>query len=105
MIDYCIMEAQKAFEKGIKRQEGRNTQRSETNTNDILTQPKSKHMKKLIVFNYLLAIAILFGYCRCAYQFCTSDFKPSYKREIVYGVGVCTGLGAIVGYINIPDSK
>lgn len=48
--------------------------------------------------------AILFGEIRCIYQFCTSDFEPSYKREIIYGVAAVTGLGAIVGYIDIADT-
>jgi hypothetical protein len=55
----------------------------------------------LVIFIWIAAII---GEIRCIYQFCTSDFEPNYKREIVYGVAACTGLGAIVGYINIADN-
>lgn len=57
-----------------------------------------------IIFLYsVLVFAPIFGEMRCIYQFITSDFKPSYEREIIYGVATITGLGAVVGYINIPD--
>jgi len=46
---------------------------------------------------------LLFGYGRCAYQFVTSDFEPSYKREVIYGVGLVTPIGPIIGLINIKD--
>lgn len=61
-------------------------------------------MKKLGFFALLLWAAAIFGECRSLYQFCTSDFEPSYKREIIYGVATFTGLGAIVGYFNIHDT-
>jgi hypothetical protein len=58
---------------------------------------------KLGLFISLLWIAAIIGEIRCLYQFFTSDFKPSYKRECVYGISAFTGLGVIVGYINIAD--
>jgi hypothetical protein len=57
-------------------------------------------MKGIILLLWLAAIV---GEIRCIYQLLTSDFKPSYKREIIYGVCTITGIGAVVGYINIPD--
>lgn len=54
------------------------------------------------LFFILWALGI-FGEIRCIYQFFTSDFEPSYKREIIYGIGSFTGLGAVVGFFNIPD--
>jgi hypothetical protein len=60
---------------------------------------------KSILFVILLGALALFGEIRCIYQFCTSDFKPSYTREIVYGAAAVTGFGAIVGYMNIHDGK
>jgi len=30
-----------------------------------------------------------------------SDWKAPYKREIIYGGAALTGLGSIVGYINL----
>jgi len=58
---------------------------------------------KLGFFAILLWAAALIGEIQCIYKFCTSDFKPSYKREIIYGVSMCTGIGAITGWMNFPD--
>lgn len=60
-------------------------------------------MKAIITIVLIWALSI-FGEIRCIYQFFTSDFESSYKREVVYGVAAVTGLGAIVGYINIHDT-
>lgn len=58
-----------------------------------------------VIAAFLLIFILIFGEVRCIYQLFTSDFKPSYKREIIYGVGVFTGLGSIIGYFNIPDGE
>lgn len=61
----------------------------------------------LLQIYYIYAAIILlalFGEARCIYQFCTSDFKPSYKREIIYGVSMVTGTGAFMGYFNFHDT-
>lgn len=55
------------------------------------------------LFAILLIIALIIGEIRCYYQFFTSDFKPSYKREIIYGIGL-VGPGAVIGWFNIPDA-
>jgi len=39
----------------------------------------------------------------CIVKFISCDFKESYKAEVVYGVAMVTGLGAVVGYLNIED--
>lgn len=61
-------------------------------------------MKYSIIMIAIWLLAIV-GEVMCIYKFFTSDFEPSYKREIIYGASMCTGLGAIVGYINIPDTQ
>lgn len=55
---------------------------------------------------FLIAFYALFliGEIRCIYQFCTSDFEPEYKRELIYGIGMVTPVGFIVGYLNIHDN-
>ncbi len=58
-------------------------------------------MKNL--FLSLFTLAIFYGYCNNFYQFVKCDFKPSYKAEIIRGVGIITGTGAIMGYIDIED--
>lgn len=55
------------------------------------------------LFVILIWIAAIIGEVRCIYQFCTSDFQPSYKRECIYGISMITGIGAVTGYMNFPD--
>lgn len=57
-----------------------------------------------VLFILCLIIALAFGYVRCAVKFFTSDFEPSYKREVVYGIGTFTGFGCIIGWFNIEDT-
>jgi hypothetical protein len=62
-------------------------------------------MKATAVIVVILWIAGILGEIMCIYKFFSSDFEPSYKRELVYGVSAATGIGAIVGWLNIPDTK
>lgn len=48
-------------------------------------------------------VLVLFGEVMCIVKCIDSDWKPSYKREIIYGVSAAIGVGAVVGYLNIPD--
>jgi hypothetical protein len=60
-------------------------------------------MKKfgiLIIIFWLLAII---GEIRCIYKVFTCNWEPIGKAEVVYTVGACTGLGAVVGWIDIED--
>lgn len=41
------------------------------------------------------------GYFKNVYHFVKADFEPSYKEEIIRGVGIVTGLGCIIGYIPL----
>jgi len=59
-------------------------------------------MKTLIYFAILVTLIV--GEVMCIVKFIRSDFEPSYKRELVYGIGVVTGFGAIIGYLDIPDT-
>ncbi len=59
-------------------------------------------MSKIIIWVAIFLIA-LSGWAQCWYKFCTSDFKPSYKREVIYGLGIVTGTGALIGWFNIED--
>lgn len=54
-------------------------------------------------FAVLLFLFLVIGEVRCIYQFFTSDFKPSYRREAIYGFSTVTGLGCIVGWFNFAD--
>jgi hypothetical protein len=59
-------------------------------------------MKKLI-FIILIIILGLIGEIRCAYKMITCNWEPIGKSEILYTVGTFTGLGAVIGWIDIKD--
>ena len=56
-----------------------------------------------VLFVILIWLAGICGYVMNVVKFFKCDFKPSYKQEVIRGVGVVTGLGAVIGYININD--
>lgn len=56
---------------------------------------------RLLLFVYIFVVLFLLaGYVQCVVKFVRCDFQPSYKAEIVYGVGLVTGLGGIVGWVD-----
>lgn len=59
---------------------------------------------KTIFFIYIsLAIFLFIGEVKCIYKVFTCNWEPIGKAEIIYTVGACTGLGAIIGWIEIED--
>ena len=54
----------------------------------------------------LIAIAIagmlVAGWIMCLVAFCNCDFTnaTSFKAEVIYGIGVFTDLGSILGWFN-----
>ena len=50
-------------------------------------------------------IAAIVGEVKCIINFFNSDFEPSYKRECIYGFSAILGIGAVVGYMDFPDTK
>jgi len=59
-------------------------------------------MKKLI-FIILIIILGLIGEVRCIYKAVTCNWEPIGKAEIIYSGASITGLGAVIGWINIED--
>jgi hypothetical protein len=58
-------------------------------------------MKSSFSFISLILYILLFiGYIKCIINFATCDFEKSYKAEIIYGTGVITGLGGILGWFD-----
>jgi hypothetical protein len=54
----------------------------------------------------LSLVALYFiGYVKCVIKFVKCDFEPSYKAEAVYAVGCFTGLGGIIGWVDVQDEK
>jgi hypothetical protein len=61
-------------------------------------------MGKFIVITIIVAIAIVSGYVSNIVKLTGCDFKPSYKCEIIRGVGVLLfPMGSIIGFI--PNKK
>lgn len=50
-----------------------------------------------------IMIAGLVGEIKCIVKMCNCNWEPIGKAEIVYTVGSFTGLGAIIGYMDIKD--
>jgi len=49
----------------------------------------------------VLSLAALGGWFMNIYKFCSCDFEPSYKAEIVHGVGIVTPIGCITGWMDL----
>ena len=58
-------------------------------------------MKSIISFIFWILFVI--GYIQCVVKFIRCDFstETSWKPEVVYGIGVVTGLGSIIGYLDL----
>lgn len=54
----------------------------------------------LIIYALIVVMAIT-GYVKDIVKLCECDFEPSYKAEVFYGIGACTGLGMIFGWIDL----
>jgi len=59
----------------------------------------------VVVFCILAIVGIvgIVGEVRCIYKAVTCNWEPIGKAEVVYTVSACTGIGCIVGWINIED--
>jgi hypothetical protein len=60
-------------------------------------------MKKLGLFMVIIWLLAIIGEIRCVYKAVTCNWEPVGKAEVIYTVAACTGLGVVVGYINIED--
>lgn len=60
-------------------------------------------MMKSGLGSLLIVVFVLIGEIRCIYKAVTCNWEPIGKAEIVYTGAAVTGLGIIVGYLNIED--
>lgn len=51
----------------------------------------------------LLLIFLFIGEVKCIVKAVNCDWEAPYKAEVIYTASACTGVGAIVGWINIKD--
>ena len=54
----------------------------------------------ILMLQLVFILFFLGGWAQCIYKFCNCDFKESYKAEIIYGTGIVTGLGGVIGWFN-----
>jgi hypothetical protein len=60
-------------------------------------------LKRLGLIGFIIGILLLVGYIMNIVKFVKCDFEAPYKAEIIYGIGIGTGLGGVIGWININD--
>ena len=58
---------------------------------------------KYFLFYAIVIIALLVGEVKCVIKMVNCNWEPIGKAECIYTIGTFTGLGAIIGYINIED--
>jgi len=57
------------------------------------------------VFGAVLLIALLFvGEVKCIVKAFSCNYKPIGKAEIFYVAGSLTGLGCVIGWLDIKDN-
>lgn len=56
-----------------------------------------------IIIYLAIIVAVLVGEAKCIIKACSCNWEPIGKAEIIYTAAAFTGLGAIVGYIDIED--
>ncbi len=56
-----------------------------------------------LTFQLLLSLAMIVGEVKCIIKMINCNWEPIGKAEVIYTLGTFTGLGVIVGYLNIED--
>jgi hypothetical protein len=69
---------------------------------EILThEPKKVNYMKLAYL--VLTVILLIGEVKCVIKMCSCNWESVGKSEAVYTIGTFTGLGCVIGYIDIKD--
>ncbi len=58
---------------------------------------------KAAVLTISIAILIIIGEVKCIIKMCKCNWDPIGKEEIFYTIGTFTGLGFVIGWIDIQD--
>lgn len=61
-------------------------------------------MRLLIVSIIVTVVLGCVGYVKNVISFINLDFKAPYKAEIVRGLSIPLGIGAITGWVDIKDN-
>ena len=63
-------------------------------------------LKKIISIQVLISLLVIAGYCMNISKLVSCDFEPSYKSEILRGVGVMIPpVGVVMGFLELKDIK
>lgn len=60
-------------------------------------------MKKLITIYVVVVVLAVVGEIKCIINAVCCNWEPIDKAEVIYTVSALTGLGCIVGWIDIQD--
>jgi hypothetical protein len=56
-----------------------------------------------VVLSVSLVVALITGEIKCIIKAVRCNWEPIGKAEVIYTAAAVTGLGSIVGYIDIQD--
>lgn len=56
-----------------------------------------------IIIYLALIVGMITGEVKCIIKAVNCNWEPVGKAEVIYTASACTGLGMIVGYIDIED--
>ena len=60
-------------------------------------------MKAVSTITIIIVALVIIGEIQCIYKAVTCNWEPVGKAEVVYSIGAVSGLGAIIGWIDIKD--
>ena len=60
-------------------------------------------MKKLAIVYLVLVVLVVVGEIKCIIKALKCNWEPIGKAEIIYTGSALTGLGAVMGWIDIED--
>lgn len=62
-----------------------------------------RRLKYFLFLQIIISILAIVGELMCIYRAIDCNWEPVGKAEVIYTVSACSGLGAIVGWIDIED--
>jgi len=57
-------------------------------------------MKEILLVQVFFLLLVGSGWCMNIYKFFSCDFEPSYKAEIIHGIGVVTPISVVTGWMD-----
>lgn len=58
---------------------------------------------KVSIFFSIIGVLLIIGEIMCIIKMVRCNWEPIGKAEVIYTVGTFTGLGTVIGYLNIED--